>query len=146
MKTLAALFSAADCVDVQSGNVVFRARSAVVDGLPELIAGAIAQRFGYTVPVVLRSADDLRTLVRDNPSCPVVSDPTTLHVAFVAENPTSEAVAALDPDRSPPDRFIVRGRDLYLHCPNSPPDPPSILPARSPPSPDYDFASPDYAA
>lgn len=27
-------------------------------------------------------------------------------------------VAQLDPGRSPPDEFLVRGREVYLHCPN----------------------------
>ena len=27
-------------------------------------------------------------------------------------------MAALDPNRSPPDAFTVIGRDIYLHCPN----------------------------
>ena len=25
---------------------------------------------------------------------------------------------SLDAHRSPPDRFMVRGREIYLHCPN----------------------------
>jgi uncharacterized protein (DUF1697 family) len=41
-----------------------------------------------------------------------------LHVAFLASTPTGSQLASLDPDRSPPDRFAVRGAEIYLCCPN----------------------------
>jgi uncharacterized protein (DUF1697 family) len=41
-----------------------------------------------------------------------------LHVLFLADQPGAAAVASLDPDRSPPDAFVVRGREIYLRCPN----------------------------
>ena len=45
-------------------------------------------------------------------------DPKTLHVAFLEKAPAKAAVAKLDPDRSPPDAFGVRGREVYLSYPN----------------------------
>ena len=41
-----------------------------------------------------------------------------LHVVFLADAPDAEHVEALDPNRSSPDEFAVRGREIYLHCPN----------------------------
>lgn len=41
-----------------------------------------------------------------------------LHVHFLAELPTAQAVKALDPNRSAPDAFRVVGREVYLHMPN----------------------------
>ena len=37
---------------------------------------------------------------------------------FLRDAPTAAQVASLDPARSPGDAFTVRGRDVYLHCPN----------------------------
>ena len=37
---------------------------------------------------------------------------------FLGSQPDAGAIAALDPDRSPPDAFVVRGREIYLQCPN----------------------------
>jgi uncharacterized protein (DUF1697 family) len=37
---------------------------------------------------------------------------------FLADEPEKRAVAVLDRDRSPPDEFVVRGKDIYLSCPN----------------------------
>ena len=36
----------------------------------------------------------------------------------VKGTPSSNTGAALDPDRSPPDEFVVRGSEIYLHLPN----------------------------
>ena len=41
-------------------------------------------------------------------------DPATLHIAFLSERPSFAAVTTLDPDRSPPDAFVVDDREVYL--------------------------------
>ncbi len=38
---------------------------------------------------------------------------------FLADLPSSARVASLDATRSAPDAFVVQGRDIYLHLPNS---------------------------
>ena len=45
-------------------------------------------------------------------------DPKWLHVVFLADTPAQAAVAALNPQRSPGDEFVVRGGEIYLHLPN----------------------------
>jgi len=120
MKELAALFTASGCADVrtyiQSGNVLFRAERA--GRIAERIAADIAQRFGYRVPVVVRAAAELRRVVDGNPFLAEDIEAGRLHVAFLAQAPAAAAVAALDPRRSPPDRFQVVGREVYLDLPN----------------------------
>lgn len=121
MKDLAALFERLGCADVrtyiQSGNVVFTASAPLARRLPALAAEAILERFGLTVPVVIRSADELRALVDRSPFLRAGADPAHLHVMFLADAPGPRLVAALDPDRSPPDEFRVLGRDVHLRCP-----------------------------
>jgi uncharacterized protein (DUF1697 family) len=46
------------------------------------------------------------------------AEPGMLHVVFLADEPTRAAIGALDPKRSPGDEFVVRGREIYLRCPN----------------------------
>jgi uncharacterized protein (DUF1697 family) len=122
MKGLAALFAAAGCSEVQtyiqSGNVVFRAADALARRIPALISAAIAESFRLEVPVVTRTAAELREVAEQNPFLRAGADPAALHVAFLAERPGAARVALLDPARSPPDQFAVRGREIYLHCPN----------------------------
>lgn len=122
MKDLAEIFAEAGCREVatyiQSGNVVFLATAAVLKKLAGAIEAKIGERFGYKVPVVIRSHEELSAVVRENPFLRAGEPESTLHVAFLAATPEASAIAKLDPDRSPPDRFAVMGKEVYLHLPN----------------------------
>ena len=122
MKDLAALFAEAGCRNVQtyiqSGNAVFQAPPEVANTLPTQISALIADRFGLRVPVILRTAEQLAETFRSNPFLAQGLPAETLHVMFLADLPSPEKVASLDPNRSAPDAFIVQGRDLYLHLPS----------------------------
>ncbi len=122
MKDLSALFSGVGCSDVrtyiQSGNVVFRASATVVKGLHAAVERALVARFGAAVPLVLRSQAELAECARSNPYFTKDADPARLVVMFLDRQPSATDVATLDPARSPPDEFVVRGRDIYLRCPN----------------------------
>lgn len=37
---------------------------------------------------------------------------------FLADRPSVAQVAAIAPDRSPPDECVIHGRELFLRCPN----------------------------
>ena len=121
MRDLATMFEAAGCEDVrtyiQSGNVVFRAPPMLVDGLSAQITAAIADSHGFQIPVVTRTVSDFDRIVRDNPFLAAGADPAKLHVGFLAAAPEPARIARLDPDRSPPDAFEVRDREVYLHFP-----------------------------
>lgn len=121
MSDLRALFAVAGCREVQtyiqSGNVLFRADPNIVASLPGVISAQIAERFGYRVPVILRTAAQLGEVIRGNPFIAAGVGEETLHVVFLAGLPEARSVAALDPDRSPPDAFQVRGQEIYLRLP-----------------------------
>lgn len=101
---------------IQSGNALFRADAAEAAALAPRIAAGIEARFGFRAPVVLRSADELRAVVENNPYA--ADDLDIVHVAFLAGAPSAAQAASLDPNRSPPDEFTLRGRELYLRLPN----------------------------
>ncbi len=122
MKDLCAMFAAAGCADVrnyiQSGNIVFKAKPALATKVPGLIAASIARRFGLEVPVVLRSADEMREVSVRNPFLDACENLGWLAVGFLADPPDPKRLASLDPHCSPPDAFVVHGREIYLRCPN----------------------------
>ena len=122
MKELAALFVEAACEEVrtyiQSGNVVFRTGSADADEISSIIGASILDRFGFRVPVIVRTAGELEGIAQGNPFVKAGAETDRLHVMFLAERPDSASVGALDPARSPGDEFVVVGREIYLHCPN----------------------------
>jgi len=122
MKDLVAMFLDDGCLQVrtyiQSGNVVFRAPPARVLRIPAAIAKALSARFGFSVPVVTRTAAEIRAIARGNPFLRTGADTKSLHVAFLAGWPSPASVAKLDPARSPPDEIVLRGREIYLRLPN----------------------------
>jgi uncharacterized protein (DUF1697 family) len=122
MRTLAAMFAELGCSGVktyiQSGNVVFTATGEVAESVEHRIPEMIQEQLGLRVPVVTRTASELREAVENNPFLKEGKEAETLHLAFLKDRPSGEAVALLDPARSPGDRFAVSGREVYLYCPN----------------------------
>jgi uncharacterized protein (DUF1697 family) len=122
MPRLVAAFEAAGCSEVttfiQSGNVVFSASASVRKTLVGRIARQLSAEFDYGIPILVRSAAELQRIVKDNPFLAAGADPATLHVMFMSATPTREKLALLDPERSPGDRWEVRGQEIYLCLPN----------------------------
>lgn len=120
MKALADVFTSLGAKRVttyiQSGNVVFAAPAALAKKLPGLVEAALEKEVGVTSPILLVSADELERALATNPFA--AEDPARLSITFLREAPTKERIAALDPNRSPPDRFAVDGRFFFLHTPN----------------------------
>jgi uncharacterized protein (DUF1697 family) len=122
MADLARIFTEAGGSDVrtfiQSGNVVFAASPKLAGRIAAIVSREITGSFGLRVPIVLRGADELREAVARNPFLKKGIDPDWLHVGFLAEAPDKAHAASLDPERSPGDSFVLRGREIYLHVPN----------------------------
>jgi uncharacterized protein (DUF1697 family) len=122
MKSLVEIFARAGCENVrtyiQSGNVLFNADPGAVERLPGLIASRITDSFGYKTPVVLRTASQLCQIVANNPFLEAGVAEDALHVMFLVDQPAPECVGTLDPQRSQPDAFVVRGQEIYLRYPN----------------------------
>ena len=119
MAALVELFAAAGADSprtyIQSGNVVFHAPTRLARAIPAAVSRAIAARFRIDVPITLRTAGELDAIAA---ACPFPAGGKLVHVMFLAAKPAPRAVAALDPHRSPPDAFVVHGREIYVHYPN----------------------------
>jgi uncharacterized protein (DUF1697 family) len=122
MPELSAMFSDAGCHNVrtyiQSGNVIFTAPSELSKPLPDLITTQIQKRLGHKIPVILRTVSEMRTVVRSNPFLKEGTAEDILHLMFLAALPKPSAVKSLDPDRSPPNQFVVCGKEVYLRFPD----------------------------
>ena len=121
MQELVRMFDAAGCANVrtyiQSGNVIFDA-SAGASKVAQIVSASIEKRFGYRIPVVLRTAAQLRKTIGANPFLKAGADEKALHVYFLADAPKAAAIAGLDAARSAPDVFHVLGQEIFLHLPN----------------------------
>jgi uncharacterized protein (DUF1697 family) len=119
LKSLLASMGLADVSTyIQSGNVVFSSPTRDAPALAGAIEERIAEAFGVSTTVLLRTPAELAEIAGSNPFLGREADLTKLHVVFLSASPAAGAVGELDPERSPPDEFSVRGREIYLHLPN----------------------------
>jgi uncharacterized protein (DUF1697 family) len=103
---------------IQSGNVVFRSPVGDARKVAATIEKRIAEEFEVPASVLIRTPAELRAVEKQNPFLKAGVDASKLHVVFLDRSPKKSAVTDLDPGRSPPDEFEVRGGEIYLHLPN----------------------------
>jgi uncharacterized protein (DUF1697 family) len=117
MPALTTLFTEAYCWDVesyiQSGNVVFTADLKKAAKIPAAICTQIECQYGFKTHITLRTLPDLQQAWAANP----YPDRDKTYIGFLANVPTAERIARLDPNRSPPDQFTVSGREIFLYLP-----------------------------
>ena len=117
MKALAELIVSLGHGDVvtyiQSGNV---ALTSVLDGasLRTQLRDAINQEFALTIDLTVFDATELAAVAASSPYVVDGAPMDSTYVGFLGELPTAEAIARLDPDRSPPDEFTVIDRAVHL--------------------------------
>ena len=118
MDELSAVFEASGARSVrtyiQSGNVLFQAPEEELERVLAAVEDQLEARLGSKIPVASRSGSHLQSIAAGHPFRSIATDPRHLHVGFLRERPPPEIVARLDPDRSPPDRMLVRGAEIYL--------------------------------
>ncbi|BBH22876.1 hypothetical protein Back11_42210 [Paenibacillus baekrokdamisoli] len=103
---------------IQSGNVIFDAPlESSTTLLGGLIEDAIKGTFGFDVPVIVRTVDEIEEVVTRNPFAGVeLSKEEKFYVSFLTEEPTAEAIAKLDSFKNDVDDYIVQNREVYILC------------------------------
>jgi uncharacterized protein (DUF1697 family) len=116
MAELRALFSDAGYEDVrtyvQSGNVVLSSSQppAALEGEAQRL---ISERFGFDVPVLVRSRRQLAAVVKLDPLGDVVDDPKRYQVSFLSAELAPEVIQALKDAAAPYERLVVARREVY---------------------------------
>jgi uncharacterized protein (DUF1697 family) len=121
MADLRALFGDAGYEDVrtyvQSGNVVLESTAKPAE-LEREAAALISERFGFDVPVVVRTARQLAAVVKHNPLGDVADNPKRYQVSFLAEKPAAAAVRGLEETAAGDERVVCHGREIYSWHPD----------------------------
>ena len=103
---------------IQSGNVLFQSTERIARAIPTVVSNGIWSAFGVRTTVVVRTAAEFKAAAKANPFLDAGTDPSLLHVLFLAAPPSPSQIENLDTRRSPPDEFRVLGREVYLRLPN----------------------------
>ncbi len=103
---------------IQSGNVIFtpseqRSNSELAGNIEE----AMAREFSFSVPVLVRSVEELQQTLQNNPYYPdVETDISKLHLTMLKEKPPADNIKEIERHRFPPDEFVIDGRDVFIRC------------------------------
>ncbi len=125
MPKLRALFAEFGCTEIatyiQSGNLVCTAPAASTFH-PGAIAQSLAARFGFAVPVTLRTLTELDALIAANPFA--AAPPETVHAVFFADPIAPSLLTALEAKRSGEEQLAPHrpgggeARELFLSLPH----------------------------
>lgn len=123
MADLKALMSNSGFTDVktyiQSGNVIFNNNQPLDHiEMATKIEKAITKQYGFDVPVIVLSAQEIAAAVQDNPFYQKEEevDIKSLHLTFLKESPTAENLAKTETYNYEPDRFIIQDKNVFLFC------------------------------
>ncbi|MDN3724471.1 DUF1697 domain-containing protein [Aequorivita sp. SDUM287046] len=99
---------------IQSGNVVFSAKEE--KGLSDKISKEIEKRYGWEVPVLVKTADEITQILMD---CPFgETKETEAYFMLLATPPKKELMDAVREINYPKEEFVLTPAYIYLHYGN----------------------------
>lgn len=120
MAELRAALEAAGYPDVrtlaQSGNVVLSSGAGPAV-LERDVGRLLRETFGFDVPVVVRTRDELAEVLARDPFGDEATDPARYQVSFLASEPDPAGAAELEAADVEPERVAVIGREVYAWHP-----------------------------
>jgi len=103
---------------IQSGNAVFRHPDGEVPGLAEKISRAVEQRRGFKPQVLILTPEDLERAMAGNPFPQAVSDPSSMHLGFLAVKPEHVELDKLVSLKAESEQFQLTADIFYLFAPD----------------------------
>lgn len=100
---------------VASGNVLFSYDDRPTDGLSEMLAWIVRDRFGFDTFAAVRNADEVRSAIADNPFA-ADGQPNMVHTLFLdrAADPDQFRVLLAAYEGRGPERIALGPRCLYV--------------------------------
>jgi uncharacterized protein (DUF1697 family) len=103
---------------IQSGNILFSYADSLETVLEDQIRNLILRDYGFNVPVVVMTSDELEESIHENP---FVNEDNhsidSLHITYLSYWPSPELLNTLLPLRDGVDEAVVIGNRIYLNCP-----------------------------
>lgn len=102
---------------LQSGNVVLQANDDPAT-LERELAPLLREWFGFEIPVVVRSRDEMAGVVARDPFAGRSLDPKLYQVSFLSTQPDPARVRELEDAVVAPEELVAVGREVYAWHPN----------------------------
>lgn len=104
---------------VQSGNVVFAGPPVKPEELALTITRQIQADFGFDVPVIVLTIDNLKQIIDSNPLLKDSDkDKAFLHVTFLSAKPPKFEINTIEEKRLSGEEISIADHAVYLYCPN----------------------------
>jgi uncharacterized protein (DUF1697 family) len=106
---------------IQSGNIVFKSEGKLSnEKLAAKIESGIKKKFGFDVPVIVRSEAEWKKAMASNPFLKdKKANPERMYITFLSAAPEKKLADDLRSFSSQPDQFHIAGSEIFLHCPVS---------------------------
>jgi uncharacterized protein (DUF1697 family) len=121
MKDLTAIFKILGASNVktyiQSGNIVFQVAAQDISGFSTRLGSEIKERHGLDPQILMIEPSELETVMKNNPFPEAESEPSSLHLGFLAFSPENPDLQKLESLKKSSERFCLIDRIFYLHAP-----------------------------
>lgn len=105
---------------IQSGNVIFRSKEKNNSKVENLISQKIKEVYGYDVPVIVLTIEELKKIIKNNPFLKRKEiDLKQVHITFLSSEPDNKLLKSIDKEKYKPDEFEYGGKAVYLLIPDS---------------------------
>ena len=103
---------------IQSGNVLFSsAKPEDTVALGDKLEQAIADTFGFGLPVIVRTVEELQQAVATNPFfASPDADIERLHLTFLKTAPEAAQLDDINQINLSPDKFSIIGNHAFVYC------------------------------
>lgn len=100
---------------IQSGNILFQAEGKRATTLQSEIKELIKQDFGFDVPIVMTTAEKLKSAVAQNPFAD--KDLSRVYLTLLEQEPEGEHIDHLKTFNYTPEEYVLEGKVVYLFSP-----------------------------
>lgn len=100
---------------LQSGNVVFESEEENAEKLANTLEDQIETSYGFSVPVLVRSAEDFQRVIESHPFRD--EEPVRVLVTFLYEAPEQAKLDELSKYEDKVDKFEIGEHEIFLFCP-----------------------------
>lgn len=100
---------------IQSGNVIFQSSESDVSKLITKIEKKIKQVFGFDVPVVIRTKEELQKAIKKMPFTNKETD--GVYMMFLSDKPGQIPLDEINKVKDKSETFYISGKEIYLSCP-----------------------------
>jgi uncharacterized protein (DUF1697 family) len=103
---------------VQSGNVIFQHKNQKTANLEQTISKQIKKIFGFEVPVIVLTINELKNIIEGNLfKNDVAKDPAFLYVTVLASQPEQFDLDVIKSKKLDVEDIFIKERVAYLYCP-----------------------------